>query len=99
MLPSETEDEERGEKARSERKAGTAVVEESRRSEDGEREEVPKDAESELVDSHIERDLGDDVVAAVYDLDQHHRRVCPSRYLLPSSRSHLLASPEIAILL
>lgn len=92
MLPSETEDEERGEKAGSERKAGIAVVEEGDRSEDGEREEVAIDAEGELVDADIERDLGDDVVSGVYELDQHHRRVSPPHCFLSSSRSHLLFS-------
>lgn len=90
LLPSETEDEERGEKAGSERKTRMAVVEEGDRGEYGQREEVAKDTEGELVDAHIERDLGDDMVSAIYDLYQHHRRVCSSPRLLRSSRSHLL---------
>lgn len=90
FLPSETEEEERGEEARRERKAGIAVSEEGRRGENGERKEVAKDAEGELVDADIESDLGDDVVAGVDGLNQHHRSVGPSRRLLPHSRCHFV---------
>lgn len=54
--------------------------------EDGEGEEVAVDAEDNLADADVEGDLGDDMVAGIEDLDQHHGRVRPAG--LPTTSHH-----------
>lgn len=53
-------------------------------SEDGDGEDVPDDAEHNLVDPNVEGHLGDDVIPAVDQLHRHHRPMSSPRCTLPS---------------
>lgn len=64
-------DEAPGERRRPRLRGRAAVLEEGERREDGEREEVPEDAEDDAVDPDVERLLSDDVVPGINELHAH----------------------------
>jgi len=65
-----------------------AVLEEGERREDGERDEVPEDAEDDAVDPDVERLLGDDVVPGIDELHAHHHGVRSPPLAVPLPRRH-----------